>query len=122
MFSKDKKNYLKEKLVCSLFKKDSDYDSESTKNQINEQANNPIHSFNERKNKEQTNVVFSNAKENDLSNHKKMRKPSKLQPSTNHWFSTNQTHSETEVKENGFAKKSQEMKVKPQMTRKALKP
>jgi hypothetical protein len=59
---------LKEKLVCSLFKKDLDYDSESTKNQINEQANNPIHSFNERKNKEQTNLVFSNAKENDLSN------------------------------------------------------
>jgi hypothetical protein len=68
MFSKDKNNYLKEKLVFSLFKKDSDYDSESTENQINEQANNPIHSFNERKNKEQTKVVFSITQENDFSN------------------------------------------------------
>jgi hypothetical protein len=68
MFSKDKNNFLKEKLVCSLSKKDSNYDSESTENQINEQANNPIYSFNESKNKEQTKVVFSIAQENDLSN------------------------------------------------------
>ena len=61
--------------MCSLSKKDDPhYANESTENQINEQANNPIDSFNESKNKEQTNVVFSNAKENDLSNHKKMRK------------------------------------------------
>jgi hypothetical protein len=59
---------LKEKLVCSLFKKDPHYANESTENQINEQANNPIYSFNERKNKEQTKVVFSIAQENDLSN------------------------------------------------------
>ena len=70
MFSKDKNNFLKEKTLCSLFKKDPHYANESTKNQINEQANNPIYSFNESKNKEQTNVVFSNVRENDLSNHK----------------------------------------------------
>jgi hypothetical protein len=78
MFSKDKNIFLKEKLCCSLFRKDSDYDRKSIENQINKQANNPIHSFNESKNKEQTNVVFSNEKENDISNHKKMRKPSEL--------------------------------------------
>jgi hypothetical protein len=53
---------------------------------------------------------------------KQMRKTKKTQLSTNHWFLTNQTHSDSEVRENGFAKKSQETKVKPQMTRKALKP
>jgi hypothetical protein len=73
------------------------------------------------KNKEQTNVVFSNAKENDLSNNKQMRKTKKTQLSTNHWFLTNQTHSDSENRENGFAKKSQETKVKTKMTRKALK-
>jgi len=73
-FSKTKRIFERKTFCCSLFKKDSDYDSKSTENQINKQANNPIHSFNESKNKEQTNVVFSNAKENDLSNHKKMRK------------------------------------------------
>jgi hypothetical protein len=34
----------------------------------NQAMTNPINSFNENKNKEQTNVVFSNAKENDLLN------------------------------------------------------
>jgi hypothetical protein len=39
MFSKMKRIFLKEKLVCSLFKKDPHYDSESTENQKpNEQA------------------------------------------------------------------------------------
>jgi hypothetical protein len=50
---------LKEKPVCSLFKKESNYDSESTENQINEQANNPIYFFNESKNKDQIKVVVS---------------------------------------------------------------
>jgi hypothetical protein len=61
---------LKEKLFVHFSKKDPHYDNESTENKkkLNEQANNPIHSFNESKNKEQTNLVFSNAKENDLSN------------------------------------------------------
>jgi hypothetical protein len=78
MFSKNKNKFFERKNFCSLSKKDLNYDSESTENQINEQANNPIHSFNENKNKEQTNLVFSSAKENDLSNHKQMRKPDKL--------------------------------------------
>jgi hypothetical protein len=60
---------LKEKLCCSLSKKDDlHYANESTENQINEQANNPIYSFNESKNKEQIKVVFSIAQENDFSN------------------------------------------------------
>jgi hypothetical protein len=64
-----RKEFFERKTFCSLFKKDSHYDSESTESQKrNEQANNPIHSFNESKNKEQTNLVFSNEKENDLSN------------------------------------------------------
>jgi hypothetical protein len=50
-----------------------------------------------------------------------MIKTKKTQLSTNHWFLTNQTHSDSEVRENGFAKKSQERKVKPKMTGKALK-
>jgi hypothetical protein len=60
---------LKEKLFVHFSKKDPHYDNESTENQKpNEQAmTNPINSFNERKNKDQTNLVFSNAKENDLS-------------------------------------------------------
>ena len=54
-------------------------------------------------------------------NNNQMKKTNNTQLSTNHWFLTNQTHSESEVKENGFAKKSQETKVKTQMTRKAVK-
>jgi hypothetical protein len=62
--------FLKEKTFCSLFKKDSYYDSKSTENQKpkNQAITNPNNFFNENKNKEQTNLVFSNAKENDLSN------------------------------------------------------
>jgi hypothetical protein len=52
---------------------------------------------------------------------KKMIKTNKTQLSTNHWSLTNQTHSDSEVRENGFAKKSQEMKVKTKMTRITLK-
>jgi hypothetical protein len=74
MFSKNKNKFFERKNFCSLSKKDPHYANESTENEINEQANNPIHSVNESKNKEQTNVVFSNAKENDLSNHKQMIK------------------------------------------------
>jgi hypothetical protein len=55
-------------LFVHFSKKNSHYANESTENQINEQANNPIYSFNESKNKEQTKVVFSIAQENDLSN------------------------------------------------------
>jgi hypothetical protein len=50
-----------------------------------------------------------------------MRKDQATQPSTNHWFLTNQTCSDSEIREYGFAKKSQETKVKPKITRKALK-
>jgi hypothetical protein len=66
-------------------------------------------------------IVFSMQTKMFFQTNKQMRKPS-TQLSTNHWFSTNQTHSESEVRENGFAKKSQETKVKTQRTRKTLKP
>jgi hypothetical protein len=82
---------------------------------------NPIHSFNENKNKEQTNIVFSNAKKNDLSNNKQIRKDQATQLSTNHWFLTNQTHSNSKIREYSVAKKSQETKVKKKVTGRALK-
>jgi hypothetical protein len=50
-----------------------------------------------------------------------MIKTKKTQISTNHWFLTNQTHSDSEIRENGFAKKNQETKVKTKKTRRALK-
>jgi hypothetical protein len=59
-------------------------------------------------------------KKNDLSNNKQMMKTKKTQISTDHWFLTNQTHSDSEIREYGFAKKSQETKVKTEVTRKAL--
>jgi hypothetical protein len=62
MFSENKNKFFERKNFCSLSKKDPHDTNESIENQINKQANNPIHSFNESKNKEQTNVVFSNEK------------------------------------------------------------
>jgi hypothetical protein len=62
---------LKEKLFVHFFKKDPHYDSESTENQkLKEQAmiNTQSTLSMKNKNKEQTNLVFSNAKENDLLN------------------------------------------------------
>jgi hypothetical protein len=58
--------------------------------------------------------------ESDLSNNKQMIKTNKTQLSIDQRFLTNQTNSDSE-RENGYAKKSQETKVKTQMTRKALK-
>jgi hypothetical protein len=77
--------------LCSLFKKDPHYANESTENQ---------------KNNEQADNPINTKK---------------IQLSTNHWFLTNQTHSDSEIRENGFANKSQETKVKTKMTRKAMK-
>jgi hypothetical protein len=46
---------------------------------------NPINPFNENKNKEQTNIVFSSAQgKNDLSKNKQMIKTKKPQLSTDH--------------------------------------
>jgi hypothetical protein len=59
MFSQNKNKLFERKNFCSLSKKDPHYANESTENQINEQANNPIHSFNESKNQEQIKVIFS---------------------------------------------------------------
>jgi hypothetical protein len=75
MFSKMKRIF-ERKTFCSLFKKDPHYDSESTENQKpNEQAmTNPINSFNENKNKEQTKVVFSMQKKMIFQTNKQMRK------------------------------------------------
>ena len=64
---------------------------------------------------------FQSHKKNDLSNNKQMIKTKKPQLSTNHPFLTNQTHLDPEIREYGFAKKSQETKVKTKMTRRALK-
>ena len=58
MFSKNKNKFFERKNFCSLSKKDPHYANESIENQINEQKNNPIHSFNESKNKEKTNLVL----------------------------------------------------------------
>jgi hypothetical protein len=71
-----RKEFLKEKTFCSLFKKDPYYNSESIENQKpNEQAmTNSINSFNERKNKEQTKVVFSMKTKMIFQTNKKMRK------------------------------------------------
>jgi hypothetical protein len=63
---------------------------------------------------------FQLYKKNDLSNNKQMRKDQATQLSTNHWFLTNQTHSDSGIGENGCAKKSQETKVKKKVTRRAL--
>jgi hypothetical protein len=49
-----------------------------------------------------------------------MIKTKKTQISTDHRSLTNQTHSDPEIREYGFAKKSQETKVKTKVTRKAL--
>jgi hypothetical protein len=49
-----------------------------------------------------------------------MRKDQATKISTNHWFLTNQTCSDFEIRENGFAKKSEETKVKTKVTRRAL--
>jgi hypothetical protein len=66
---------LKEKLLFT-FQKDPHYDSESIENQNqNEQAmKNAINSFNERKNKEQTKVVFSMKMKIIFQTNKQMRK------------------------------------------------
>jgi hypothetical protein len=53
-FLKRQKQFFERKTLCSLFKKNPHYTNERAENQINEQANNPIYSFNESKNKEQT--------------------------------------------------------------------
>jgi hypothetical protein len=50
-----------------------------------------------------------------------MIKTKKTQLSTDHRFLTNQTHSYPEIIEYGYAKKSQETKVKTKVTRRALK-
>jgi hypothetical protein len=49
-----------------------------------------------------------------------MIKTKKNQLSTDHQSLTNQTHSDSEIREHGFDKKSQETKVKTKMTRQAL--
>ena len=59
-------------------------------------------------------------KKNDLSN-KENDKDQETQLSTDHRFLTNQTHSDSEIREYGVAKKSQETKVKTKVTRRALK-
>ena len=64
---------------------------------------------------------FQSHKKNDLSNNKKMIKTKKTQLSTDHRFLTNQTHSDSEIREYGVAKKSQETKVQTKVTRRALK-
>ena len=76
---KDKNDFLKEKLLFTFQKGPSLCQWEYRKSKIKWTSNDkhPIHSFDESKNKEQTNVVFSNAKENDLSIHKKMIKTKK---------------------------------------------
>jgi hypothetical protein len=78
MFSKRQKQFFERKACCSLSKKNSNYNSENTENQINEQSNNPIYSFNESKNKEQTKVVFSMQMKMFFQNHKQMRKSTNL--------------------------------------------
>jgi hypothetical protein len=74
------KEFFERKNLCSLFKKDPHYDSESTENQKqNEQAmTNPINSFNESKNKEQTKVVFSMQMKMICQTNKQMRKTKHL--------------------------------------------
>jgi hypothetical protein len=66
----NKNNFLKEKHFVHFSKRTHTMTARVQKiKKSNEQAmTNPINSFNENKNKEQTNVVFSNVKENDLSN------------------------------------------------------
>jgi hypothetical protein len=59
-------------------------------------------------------------KKSDLSNNKQMIKTKKTQLSTDHRSLTNQTHSDSEIREYGFAKKSQETKVKTKVTRRAF--
>jgi hypothetical protein len=49
-----------------------------------------------------------------------MIKTKKTQLSTDHRLLTNQTHSDSEIREYGYAKKSQEMKVKPKVTRRSF--
>ena len=53
-------------------------------------------------------------------NNKQMIKTKKTQLSTDHRFLTNQTHSDSEIREYGFAKKSQETKVKIEVTRRSF--
>ena len=47
-------------------------------------------------------------------------KTKKNQLSTDHWFLTNQTHSNSEIREYDFAKKSQETKIKTSVTRRSF--
>ena len=49
-----------------------------------------------------------------------MIKTKKAQLSTDHQFLTNQTHLDSEIREYGYAKKSQETKVKTKVTRRAF--
>jgi hypothetical protein len=50
-----------------------------------------------------------------------MIKTKKTQLSIDHQSLTNQTHSDFKIREYGVAKKSQEMKAKTKVTRRALK-
>jgi hypothetical protein len=63
------KRIFERKTFYLLFKKDPHYANENTENQHakNQTMTNPINSFNERKNKEKTKVIFSITQENDLS-------------------------------------------------------
>ena len=55
---------------------------------------------------------FQLHKKSDISNNEQMMKTKKTQISTDHWSLTNQAHSDAEIREYRFDKKSQETKVK----------